>query len=226
MTMIKAVIIDLDDTLCLTEQASFEMENETLRQMGRPPMSRQIHQQTWGKPLFEIITARSPGVNVETFKKIYTDVIEEFVQDGRLDGMVPENLQALDVLAEEGRQLFILTSRTHTELKHMLEPDHWLAERITAFYYRDNMQFHKPDPRAFSLLLHEHNLEPKECVYVGDSVSDAEAAKKAHLHFIASLESGLRTPDDFNGEHPVDLFVNKFQEVADAVHSLEKKLSI
>jgi phosphoglycolate phosphatase len=32
--MIKAVIIDVDDTLCLTESICFELENDVLKQMG------------------------------------------------------------------------------------------------------------------------------------------------------------------------------------------------
>jgi phosphoglycolate phosphatase-like HAD superfamily hydrolase len=38
--MIRAVIVDVDDTLCLTEEASFALENEVLSRMGRPPMPR------------------------------------------------------------------------------------------------------------------------------------------------------------------------------------------
>ncbi|GEM_PF-2707710 len=33
--MIKAVAIDFDDTLCLTEEATFKLENATLVRMGR-----------------------------------------------------------------------------------------------------------------------------------------------------------------------------------------------
>jgi phosphoglycolate phosphatase-like HAD superfamily hydrolase len=221
--MIKAVIIDLDDTLCMTEQVSFDMENETLQCMGRSPMPRAIHQQTWGKPLFEIIAVRSPGVDVAEFEKLFADVIGAYVSDGRFDSISRENLQVLDALVKEGKQLFVLTSRTHGELKHLLEPDHILAAHIKAFYYRDNMQFHKPDPRAFDILLMEHNLPSAGCVYIGDSISDAEAANKAHLRFIASLESGLRIRDDFN-DHQVDVFVDSFKDAVGAVHSLDEEL--
>lgn len=220
--MIAAIIIDLDDTLCMTEQVSYEMENETLRRLGRPPMPRAIHLQTWGKPLFEIITTRSPGVDAREFEMLFPSVMSSYIASGKIDTMTPENLRALEQLINENKRLYILTSRTHAELKHLLEPDHALAKHITAFYYRDNMQFHKPDPRAFNLLLQEHHLAPNECVYVGDSVSDAEAAKKAHLHFIANLESGLKVPADF-ADHAVDLFINRFADVVEGVRTLEQR---
>lgn len=66
--MIEAVVIDLDDTLCLTEAACFEMENEVLERMGRLPMPREVHLETWGRPLFEAISDRAPGIDVEAFK--------------------------------------------------------------------------------------------------------------------------------------------------------------
>ena len=219
--MIKAVIIDFDDTLCLTEAACFELENEALRRMGREPMTRDIHLQTWGQPLFDAMLARSPGIDIEDFKGVYHPVIAEFIRERKLDVIADENYAALDALAEAGKQLMILTSRTHGELKHILEPDHLLASRITAFYYKDNMQFHKPDPRAFNELLADHSLEPDECLYIGDSVSDAVASKQAGLHFVASLESGLRQRSDFAGEQ-VDHFIDRFPDIVRVVAEMDR----
>ena len=82
------------------------------------------------------------------------------------------------------------------------------------------MQYHKPDPRAFNSLLQDNNLRPDECLYVGDSISDAQSAKQAGLHFIASLESGLRRRQDFDGL-PVDAFIQKFPDVVGAVKALD-----
>lgn len=103
----------------------------------------------------------------------------------------------------------------------MLAPDHLLASRVKAFYYRDNMQFHKPDPRAFEELLQTNSLRPDQCVYIGDSLSDAQAANDAGLKFIASLESGLRQKQDFD-PHQVDAFVDKFPDIVGAIRSLER----
>jgi len=115
----------------------------------------------------------------------------------------------------------LLTSRTHGEFKHMLEPDHLLATRVKAFYYRDNTEFHKPDPRAFNELLQANSLEPQQCVYVGDSPSDAIASNQAGLHFIVSLESGIRQRQDFD-EFGVGAFINRFSDLPDAIAELEQ----
>jgi phosphoglycolate phosphatase len=218
--MIRAVIIDVDDTLCLTEEACFAMENDALIRMGRPPMSHALHISNWGTPLFEAIRQRSPGVDVAAFREAFATELKGYITGGKLDVVSPNNYAALDALIAEGKQVMLLTSREHSEMAHMLEPDHGLAARITAFYYRDNTQFHKPDPRVFNELLQAHGLRAQDCVYVGDSVSDAQAASEAGLHFIASLESGLRTREDFQ-KFPVDAFVQEFPGVVGATLHLD-----
>jgi len=218
--MIEAVIIDFDDTMCLTEEASFNLENETLLQMGLRPMSRDVHKSTWGQVLYEAIQVRSPGIDPKIFFEVMPAVHEEFVSKGLIDVVTEENLQTLDKMAKAGKKLMILTSRTEIEMRHLLDPAHHLASRITTFYYKDNMTYLKPDPRAFEIIERDHGLKPDQCAYVGDSPGDAAAAKGAGLHFIASLESGLRTKQDF-GQYPVDGFIEKFTDLYDAVVSLE-----
>lgn len=217
--MIKTVIIDIDDTLCLTEAVCFEMENEIMRRMGRGAFSRNIHLKTWGIPLEDAISVRSPGIDFEEFMIIFQQVMREYVQSGKLDFIAQENYDTLDCLTNDGKKIILLTSRTELELEHMLEPDHLLASRVHEFYHKDNIKYHKPDPRAFDELLANNSLLSSECVYVGDSVGDAAAAKGAGLSFIASLESGIRQESDFSG-YDVDAFVRKFPDIINAVNSL------
>jgi phosphoglycolate phosphatase len=61
-------------------------------------------------------------------------------------------------------------------------------------------------------MLEKYHLSPDQAVYIGDSLGDAKSAKGAGLHFIASLESGLRTEEDFSSI-PVDHFIKKFPEI-------------
>ncbi|MCA9325167.1 HAD family hydrolase [Candidatus Saccharibacteria bacterium] len=218
--MIEAVIIDFDDTLCLTEEGCFGLENETLRRMGREPMSREIHMQTWGQLLGDAIQLRSPGIDLDEFWRQMPTVHEEFIAHGLVDVVTEENIVALDRLASLGKRLMVLTSRTETEVRHLLDPDHHLAGRLTAFYHKDNMEFHKPDPRAFQVIERDHGLSPQQCVYVGDNPSDAAAANGAELFFIANLESGIRSREDFAG-YRVDQFVNTFPDVVSAVQELD-----
>lgn len=220
--MIRAVLIDFDDTLCQTEAAGFALENEALRLMGRPLQSREVHRRTWGQPLLEVMAIRSPGVDIDEFMATIQKLVPEWVQAGKYDAVPEENLQALDALLMAGKEVYMVTSREAQVMHHMLADDHVLSERIHAFYYRDVMQYHKPDPRCFDIVLRTHELIREECVYVGDTQGDAKAAKGAGFTFIANLESGLRNRKDFAGLG-VDLFVNRFSDVPKAVARLEAR---
>jgi phosphoglycolate phosphatase len=222
--MIKAVSVDVDDTLCQTEASAFELENTVLERMGRAPMSRAVHKETWGKSIDDAIVLRSPGVDLAAFRQSYNQVCAEFVRDGKIDVIAPANYLALDKLILEGKQVMLLTSRDHAELEHMLAPDHLLATRVTAFYYKDITGHLKPDPRVFDKLLQTHDLLPSECIYVGDSPSDAQASNKAGLHFIASLESGLRAEQDF-ADFTVDAFIHAFSDLDEAVATVASNAS-
>ncbi|MFE0148871.1 HAD family hydrolase [Nonomuraea sp. NPDC059007] len=218
--MIRAVVIDVDDTLCLTEAACFELENEVLACIGREPMSRDVHLSTWGQPLLEAMPSRSPGIDVEAFAAAYPAVLRRYVADGRLDVVAQENLQALDALAAAGRSLMLLTSRTEAEVEHLLAPDHALTGRLAAVYHAGNMRYSKPDARAFDELLAATGLDPHHCLYVGDSPGDARAANGAGLRFIACMQSGVRRRADF-AAHRVDAFIDTFPQMVEAVAHLE-----
>ncbi|MEU7749888.1 HAD hydrolase-like protein [Nonomuraea sp. NPDC049158] len=219
--VIRAVVIDVDDTLCLTEAVCFELENEVLARIGREPMPRAVHLSTWGQPLLEAMPQRSPGLDVTTFALVHQAVLREYVVAGRLDVVAPENLRALDELAAAGRSLMLLTSRTEVEVEHLLAPGHALTGRLAAVYHAGNMRFSKPDGRAFDELLAATGLEPRQCLYVGDSPGDAQAANGAGLRFIACMQSGLRQRTEFDA-HRVDAFIDAFPDMVDAITHLEE----
>jgi phosphoglycolate phosphatase len=219
--MIRAVIVDVDDTLCLTEAASFDLENEVLALMGRAPMSRAVHLATWGEPLLDAMPHRSPGLDLGRFAELFPAVCRRYVAEGRLDAIPPENLAALDRLAEDGRTILLLTSRAEAEVLHLLEPGHALAARVTGAYHQGNTRFRKPDPRVFDELLAETGFRPGECVYVGDSPGDAVAAGGAGIRFIACLQSGVRRLEDFDPRH-VSAVADTFPGVVGAIGALEE----
>ncbi|GAA0958546.1 HAD family hydrolase [Virgisporangium aurantiacum] len=217
--MIRAVIVDVDDTLCLTEGASFDLENEVLARMGRPPMPRTVHLSTWGEVLLDAMPHRSPGLDLRRFADLFPVVHREYLAAGKLDVIPAENLEALDTLVSAGRTVMLLTSRTETEVEHMLAPEHVLAGRVSAAYHQGNTRFRKPDPRVFDELLADTGFTPAECVYVGDSPGDALAAGGAGIRFIACLQSGVRRLDEFDPRY-VTTSIPTFPEVATAVSAI------
>lgn len=214
--MIKVVIFDFDDTLCFTEKACFILENKIAKDMGFAPMTRAMHKKNWGMLLRDAILERIPGIDVNEFIERQEKMFSQYMLEGNLDKISDKNLKVLDDLKEKGKKLAIVTNRSFTEVRHLLHENYPLSTRIEVFYHRDNSEFHKPDPKVFNQVLKHFKVNPKECVYVGDALSDTIAAKGAGMHFIAVLESGVRTKKDFADQN-VDFFANKFIEIVDYI---------
>lgn len=210
--MIKVVAIDFDDTLCLTEESSFHMENYVAQSLGFAPMTRETHRTNWGHPLREAIMERFPGIDINAFMEKNAEVFADFVKRGAVDLITDINFEILDTLKASGMKLAIVTARELLEVEHLLHENHPLQRRIDVFYHKDNSQYPKPDPRVFDQLLRDFQVSPNEVVYIGDTINDAKCAKGAGLHFIALLESGIKTEENFKGI-PVDFFAQKFPDI-------------
>lgn len=211
MKAIDLVILDFDDTLTLTHDPAYRLENEIATELGHSPISKAQHLKNWGKPLDLAVPERYPGINLDKFKKLHPTILKRMVQAGEIDQVSLKNLAALDELIKRGKKLAILTSRTTQEAEHLLDPNHVINSRVERFYHKDSSLFHKPDPRVFDQILQDFQIAADRAVYIGDSVSDAQAAKGAELYFIAVLESGHRKRRDFKGLK-VDHFVQNFSD--------------
>ncbi len=214
--VIKVVAIDFDDTLCLTEDACFRVENFVASQLGFPPQSREVHLNTWGQPVEQASIIRFPGINPREFKILLDKIFPEFIERGELDQVSEVNYQVLDRIKALGKSLTIVTSRSQEEVRHLINPKHPLALRIDAFYHGNNTKFLKPDPRVFAAMLDRFKIAPHEAVYVGDSVNDVVSANKAGLVSVVSLESGLRKKEDFK-DVQVDYFIQRFPDILNII---------
>ena len=170
--------------------------------------------------LGEAVPIRSGGVaDVERFWQLFPENYQTFVDNGLLDAVSAENITALKEIQAMHLAHFVLTSRTLAEMGHLMSDKSPLHGLIDAFYYQENMEFHKPDPRAFAHIEQLHGLKPENCVYIGDQPGDAAAANGAGLRFIANLEEGLRTEDDFRN-YTIDAFISIYAELPETLHRI------
>ena len=212
--MIKLVLLDFDDTLCLSEESCFHFENEVAQSMGFFPMSREVHKATWGQHLQEAIIERIPGINAELFMKHFEEQVPTAIKNGTFDSVPAQNLAILETIKEEGKKIAIVTSRSLIEVRAIMDKSHPLNGLVDKFCLRDNLEHMKPDPRVFNKALYESDVMPIECAFVGDTLKDGFAAKNAGMDFIAVLESGLVMKESFlNANIQVDYFAEKFTDI-------------
>ena len=222
--MIKLILVDFDDTLCLSEEACFHLENEIAEKLHCRPMTRSAHQINWGKPLKEAIVERVPGIDVDAFMKLFPKVAHKHILEGKFDYVSEANLNVLRKLRAKGYKVVIQTSRQHCEVEYLISEKSPLMPMIDAFFYQERSKFKKPDPRVFLLPLRMFNVSFSEMVYVGDAFTDVQWCKVAGIYFIASIESGLRTQQDFE-KLGAKWFIHRFTELPERIEELNKHIS-
>jgi len=222
--MIKLILVDFDDTLCLSEEACFHLENEIAAKLNFPPMSRTTHQANWGKPLKDAIVERIPGIDADAFMSLFSEVSKKHILEGSFDHVSEENLNILRQLKEKGYKVVIQTSRQHCEVEYLISDKSPVMPIVDGFFYQERSQYKKPDPRVFILPSTTFDVAFDEMVYVGDAFTDVQWCKAAGIHFIASIESGLRTKEDFE-KLGAKWFITKFSELPTRIEELNKHLS-
>ena len=182
---LEAVLLDIDGTLLdsndahaqawsdALREAGYEIGSETVRPlvgMGSDKLLPQLTgldaEQGDGKKLVE---RRS-----EIFMKEYLPSVRPFA--GARD--------LLDRMRADGLRLVVATSASDDELDGLLHAlgAEWLHEKATS---SSDAERSKPDPDIVHVAVDKAGANPRDCVMIGDTPYDVEAATRAGVKIIA-----------------------------------------
>jgi phosphoglycolate phosphatase/pyrophosphatase PpaX len=191
---IRHVLFDLDGTLVNTWALYLESYLRTLEPYVGRRMSydeiRTLHPTSEVRALHQVVPADAIAEAHETLLGHYRALHTTHFA-GSYPG-VPEMLEGLRAL---GLTLGIVTgkSRGAWEITHQAAG---LGD-FAVFVGDDDVQEAKPSPDGLHLALERLGAVPEETLYVGDSASDAVAARDAGIRFAAALWA--KRPADLPG---------------------------
>lgn len=166
----EGVIYDLDGTLirlAVDWDAVAEAVAELLRAEGVEPVPSSL----WD--MLDVAAPAGLGEAVES-------TVAGFERTGARRS---ERLPAADCLADETRPVGICSSNAESACRLALET-HGLMGPIGTVVGRDSHPTRKPDPGPLLAAIEELDLRPSAAVFVGDTPSDAEAARRADVAFV------------------------------------------
>jgi pyrophosphatase PpaX len=104
-------------------------------------------------------------------------------------------------LKEDGRTLGLVTAKRRATVRLAFDrlPLEHLFDTVVG---GDETKGHKPDPEPLLLAAERLNVEPSDCVYVGDSWFDMRAAKAAGMHSVAVTWGGMHHRSKLEAEEP------------------------
>lgn len=210
--MIKAVLFDVDGVLLDSFEANLKFYQDLMVYAGYKAPTRIQFQPLFATPMKEVIRILLKTKDEDILEKVWLAGKEkvpypiEYLK-------TPDSLHpTIKTLAAQYR-LGIVTSRIRGRLFQMpqlrdLEP--YFTEAV---YYEDTDK-HKPEPEPLLLAAHNLRVNPSEAIYIGDALSDVQAARAADMKVILYAENNLSG---------ADVWTTNFGEIPRLVHLLSTK---
>ena len=183
---IQTIIFDFDYTLVDSARGTIEGVNYAFENMGLPTASDAAVRRAIGLSLPDILTALAGDAytkHVDEFTRLFLQRADEtMVALAEFYTEVPQTVEALQGL---GIHLAIVSQKTRRYIQPILEKENLLEAFEVIIGGRDAP--YKPDPEGLLSAVAQTGSVTQNCLYVGDSVTDAETARRAGMAFVAVL---------------------------------------
>ena len=190
--MIKAVIFDVDGTLVDSNLQHVEAWLEAFAHFGKELTADEVHAQI-GKggdqlmPVFlsrheiERFGAELERLRVELFTRDYLPNVETF----------PKVRDLFRRLKDDGVQIALASSAKEAEIEYH-QKNLGVEDLVDVATSKDDVEHSKPCPDVFDAALARlEDVETDEAIVVGDTPSDAQAARRAGMKTIGLLCGGF-----------------------------------
>jgi phosphoglycolate phosphatase len=207
----KGIIFDFDFTLADSSKGVVECVNYALKELGFSQVAKRKIYETIGLTLedsFLKLVGENFVGKAEEFKYLFVKRADKVMAD--LTVLFDKTPSVIRKLNERKIKLGIVSTKFRYRIEQILEREN-LLEYFNVIIGGEDIPNLKPDPSGLLLAVKNLNLNSKEVIYIGDSITDAQTAINANILFIAVL-SGVTSKKDFN-ELKVDRFLNNVAEL-------------
>jgi phosphoglycolate phosphatase len=217
MSKFKTVIFDFDYTLADSSRGAVECVNYALNGLGLPPALAEDLHKTIGLSLPDTLKSLAGEENADKsneFSHLFIKRADEVMAD--LTVVFDYVLRVVERLKNEGIVLGIVSTKFRYRIEKILRRVA-LLEFFDVIIGGEDVLKHKPDPEGLLEAIKRLKRSRSTSLYVGDSVTDAETAKRAGVSFVAVL-SGVTSRDAFR-DYPTFGIAENLSEIIDLLFS-------
>ncbi len=179
------VLFDLDGTLLHTEPAILETYHYLFKKYKtEEEFTSEIQVEVLGPPLRDMFNKYFPEQDSENLIKEYKEY--NFKIHPEKVTLMENAKEILSYLKEEGYDVGIVSSKFSDGIKVGMDLFH-LEEFVSVVVGLDNVKKGKPDPEGLIQACTKLNRGHDECIYVGDSETDMQAAHRAQIYSVGYL---------------------------------------
>jgi phosphoglycolate phosphatase len=196
MGPVRAVVFDFDYTLADSSEGAVECINYALSGLGLPTAPAAAVCRTIGHSLPETLArlagAAHTGRSGE-FAGLFIRRADEVMAD--LTVLYPGVGPTAEALRQRGLKLGIVSTKFRRRIEAVLARE-GLRGAFDLIVGGEDVGRHKPDPEGLLQAMGRLGTDTSTTLYVGDSVVDAETARRAGVPFVAVL-SGQTGAEEF-----------------------------
>lgn len=207
ITTPQAVIFDFDYTLADSSQGAIECINFALDKMGLDQVSAEAACRTIGLSLSETflsLAEHHEPLRCDEFHRLFVQRAEEVMSN--LTTLYDSVHAMIDALSERGLRLGIVSTKYRRRINEILHRQA-LLHGFQVVIGGEDVEQHKPHPEGLLEAIKKLECSPASTMYVGDSVVDAELARRAGVPLIVVL-SGVTPRDHFDGYETLAVLEN------------------
>jgi len=211
--MIKGILFDLDGTLADTAPDLAHALNETLKHYNkaelpfnkiRPVVSH------GGRALIEL--GFGIGPDNESYESIRQHLLNVYLENIAMHTTLFPGMEELLLTIESNNLVWGVVTNKPGWLTIPLMDALKLSHRAACIVSGDTTARSKPHPEPIFYGCKQAQLEPRNCLYVGDAERDIEAGKAAGMKTIAAL-FGYIQEQDIPEEWAADYYINHPAEI-------------
>lgn len=195
---IEAIIFDFDYTLADSSRGIIRCIDHALRALDLPAVSAETARRTIGLSLpdtFRELAGQRHMARAEEFARLFIQYADRIMAD--LTVILEPVPRTIARLAGQGVAMGIVSTKYRYRIETVLRRE-GLLEPFALIVGGEDVSRHKPDPEGLLKATAGLGCSPASCLYVGDSLTDAETAKRAGVPFVAVL-SGVTLRVAFKG---------------------------
>jgi phosphoglycolate phosphatase len=199
---LKAVVFDFDLTLVDSRAAIASCHAYAMQELRLPDAERKVAEATAmiGLPGETVFAALFPESDlVDEYLRLYKVRADESMTAGT--ALLPGARETVEALRSQALRLGIVSTKLRWRIEDVLRRDALLSS-FDVIIGGEDVPAYKPDPAGLLLALDRLGVSNDDAVYVGDTLIDAETARRAGVAFIAVL-SGFVAEAAFRDYRPL-----------------------
>ena len=216
----KLVMIDVDGTLVDSVPDLAYCVDQMMISLGRPAIGEERVRHWVGNGVPRLVERALTGEldgfpSQQAFDKAYPIFLDLYAQNSSVRSTLYEGvIEGLDYLKSKGYLLGCVTNKAEQFTLPLLK-SLGIIDYFGIVISGDTLEKKKPDPLPLIHGANFFNINPNECLMLGDSVSDVKAARAASFQIIC-MSYGYNHGNNIADENP-DLVIDSMKQLRDYV---------